>query len=203
MVSVILPVYNQEKNIERAVNRAELFPFEKEIIVVNDGSKDNTELILNRLTLSSLKVIHHVSNRGRVAAVLTGLENAKGDLVIIQSADSVYNPNDYAALFTAMQDSPVDIMIGRQSIDEHSGRLFFKVVRSFMVKLAGLLFGHSLKNSTSDYMLMRKESILGLGLKSNNLDIENEILSKAIKMKLQIRQLAVSPTAPAIQEGNK
>ena len=112
MISVILPVYNQEKTIEAVINKINDLAIEKEIIVVNDCSKDNTESILRGLSLSSLKVIHHVSNRGKAAAVRTGVQNATGEFIFIQNGGLGIVLGDYLKLLEAIKNSGADIVLG-------------------------------------------------------------------------------------------
>ena len=98
MLSIIIPVYNEEKRIEAVINKLNNLPMQKEIIVVNDCSKDNTVVILRQLSLNGLKVIHHASNRGKSAAVRTGIENSSGEFIFIQDINLEYALNDYTKL---------------------------------------------------------------------------------------------------------
>ena len=203
MLSVIIPAYNEEKTIEAVINQVNNLPIEKEIIVINDCSKDRTESILRSLSFNSLKVIHHVSKRGKGAAVRTGLENAIGEFVIIQDADLEYDPNDYFKLLEAIKNEGVDIVLGVRFTEKYHGILLPKVGNRFLTGLMNKLFGVKLNDCFTCYKLMRRESILGLGLKSNSFDIEIEILAKAIKKGMRISEVPVSYKPRSYKEGKK
>lgn len=203
MLSVIIPAYNEAKTIEAIINQVNNLPIEKEIIVVNDCSKDQTAAILRSLSLNSLKVIHHVSKRGKGAAVRTGLENAIGEQVIVQDADLEYDPNDYLKLLEAIKNPGVDIVLGARFTGGYHGILLPKVGNRFLTGLMNKLFGVKLNDCFTCYKLMRRESILGLGLESNSFDVEIEILAKAIKKGMRILEVPVSYNPRTYKEGKK
>ena len=203
MLSVIIPAYNEEKTIEAIINKVNNLPIEKEIIVVNDCSKDRTAAILRLLSFNNLKVIHHVSRRGKGAAVRTGLENATGEFVIIQDADLEYDPNDYLKLLEAIKNQGVDIVLGARFTEGYHGILLPKAGNRFLTGLMNKLFGVKLNDCFTCYKLMRRENILGLGLESNSFDIEIEILAKAIKKKMRILEAPVLYKPRSYKEGKK
>jgi len=203
MLSVIMPAYNEEKTIEVIIKQVNNLPIEKEIIVVNDCSKDRTAAILSSLSLNNLKVIHYASKRGKGAAVRTGLENAVGEFVIIQDADLEYDPNDYLRLLEAIRGDKVDMVLGARFTEGYHGILLPKVGNRFLTGLMNKLFGVKLNDCFTCYKLMRRESILGLGLESNSFDIEIEILVKAIKKGMRILEVPVSYKPRSYKEGKK
>ena len=203
MLSVIIPAYNEDKSIEAIINQVNNLPIEKEIIVVNDCSKDRTTSILRSLSCNNLKVIHHVSKRGKGAAVRTGLENATGEFVIIQDADLEYDPNDYLKLLEAIKNQGVDIVLGARFTEGYHGILLPKAGNRFLTGLMNKLFGVRLNDCFTCYKLMRRDGILGLGLESNSFDIEIEILAKAVKKGMRILEMPVSYKARSYKEGKK
>lgn len=203
MLSVIIPVYNEEKTIEAIIGKVNNLPIEKEIIVVNDCSKDRTESILRSLAFNNLKVIHHVSRRGKGAAVRTGLENAIGEFVIIQDANLEYDPNDYPKLLEAIKNQGVDIVLGARFAKGYCGAWFPKAGNRFLTGLMNNLFGVKLNDCFTCYKLMRRDIFLGLGLESNSFDIEIEILAKAIKKGMRILEVPVSYNPRSYKEGKK
>jgi len=203
MLSVIIPVFNEEKTIEAIINKVNNLPIEKEIIVVNDCSKDRTTAILSSISFNNLKVIHHVSKRGKGAAVRSGLENASGEFVIIQDADLEYDPNDYLKLLEAIKNQGADIVLGARFTEGYHGIMLPKAGNRFLTGLMNKLFGVKLNDCFTCYKLMRRESILGLGLESNSFDIEIEILAKAIKKKMRISEVPVSYNPRTYKEGKK
>ncbi len=202
-LSVLIPVYNEEKTIEEIISKVNNLPIEKEIIVVNDCSKDRTASILNSLSFNNLKVIHHVSKRDKGAAVRTGLENATGEFIIIQDADLEYDPNDYLKLLEAINNQGVDMVLGARFTEGYRGILLHKIGNRFLTGLMNKLFGVKLNDCFSCYKLMRRDSILGLGLKSNSFDIDIEILAEAIKKGMRILEVPVSYKPRSYKEGKK
>ena len=146
MLSVIIPAYNEEKTIEAIIGQVNNLPIEKEIIVVNDCSKDRTASILRLLSFNNLKIIHHASRRGKGAAVRTGLENAVGEFVIIQDADLEYDPNDYLKLLEAIKNQGVDIVLGARFTEGYHGILLPKAGNRFLTGLMNKLFGVKLND---------------------------------------------------------
>ncbi len=203
MLSVIVPVYNEEKTIEGLISQVNNLPIDKEIIVVNDCSKDRTADILRSLSLSNLKVIHHVSKRGKGAALRTGLENAVGEFVIIQDADLEYDPNDYPKLLEVIKNQGADIVLGARFTEGYHGTWLLKAGNRFLTGLMNKLFGVKLNDCFTCYKLMRRESIVGLGLKSNSFDIEIEVLAKGIKKGMRILEVPVSYKPRSYKEGKK
>ena len=203
MLSVIIPAYNEEKTIEAIIGQVNNLPIEKEIIVVNDCSKDRTASILRLLSFNNLKIIHHASRRGKGAAVRTGLENAVGEFVIIQDADLEYDPNDYLKLLEAIKNQGVDIVLGARFTEGYHGILLPKAGNRFLTGLMNKLFGVKLNECFSCYKLIRRESILNLGLKSDSFDIEIEILAKAIKRGMRILEVPISYKPRSYKEGKK
>jgi len=203
MLSVIIPVYNEENTIEAIINQVNNLPVDKEIIVVNDCSRDRTAAILSAISFNNLKVIHHVSKRGKGAAVRTGLENATGEFVIIQDADLEYDPNDHLKLLEAMKNQGVDIVLGARFTEGYHGTWFLKAGNRFLTGLMNKLFGVKLNDCFTCYKLMRREAVLGLGLKSDSFDIEIEILAKAIKKGMRIIEVPVLYKPRSYKEGKK
>jgi glycosyltransferase involved in cell wall biosynthesis len=203
LLSVIIPAYNEEKTIAAIIDRINNLPIEKEIIVVNDCSKDRTESILKSLALNNLRVIHHASKRGKGAAVRTGIENAVGEFIIIQDADLEYDPNDYLKLLEAIKNPGADIVSGARFTEGYNGMSLPKAGNQFLTGLMNKLFGVKLNDCFTCYKLIRRESVLGLGLRSNSFDIEIEILSKAIKRKMRILEIPVSYRPRSYKEGKK
>ena len=203
MLSVIIPVYNEERTVGVIINIVNSLPIEKEIIVVNDCSKDGTVAILNSLSFNNLKVVHNSSKLGKGAAVRIGLGIAKGEFIIIQDADLEYDTNDYLKLLEAMNNQGIDIALGARFTERYHGALLPKTGNRFLTGLMNLLFGTKLNDCFSCYKLMRRQSLLDLELKSNSFDIEIEILSKAIKKKMCILEVPISYNPRSYKEGKK
>jgi len=203
LISVIIPVYNEAGTIKQILEKVNSVPIDKEIIIIEDGSTDGTQKILRDIKYDNLKIIYHSSNRGKGAAVLTGLFHATGEYVIVQDADFEYNPDDYLKLMDAIQNKGADIVLGARFTKGYNGMLIPKAGNRILATLFNILFGVKLNDSFTCYKLMRKESFIDLSLKSNSFDIEVEILAKAIRKGMRIVEVPVSYTPRTYAEGKK
>ncbi len=203
ILSVIIPVYNESGTISQIIDKISGLSIDKEIIVVDDGSTDGTDKILRPLAHANLKIIHHARNRGKGAAILTGLTHASGDFVIIQDADLEYDPNDYFKLLETIKKTNADIVLGVRFTKEYKGMFIHRLGNRFLTGLLNLLFGVKLNDCFSCYKLLRREALIALGLKSQGFDIEVEILARAINKKLRIEETPVSYLPRSYSQGKK
>lgn len=111
-ISVIVPVYNEEKTIKEILEKINTTGLANEIIIVDDGSTDKTKEILDRLSYNNVKVLHHEKNQGKGAAVRTALQHVTGDVLIIQDADLEYDPYDYLELIKPIKSGYADVVYG-------------------------------------------------------------------------------------------
>jgi|GEM_PF-2533689 len=181
MLSIIIPAYNEEKTIEARINQVNNLLIEKEIIVVNDCSKDNTAAILRGITFNNLKIIHHGSKRGKAAAARTGIENSRGEFILIQDVNLEYGFNDYAKLLELAKNSGADLVLGSR---------FTK--RSWRNVFLSILFGIQLNDWFSHCQLIRRESLLKLLPELKSANIAFEILTKAIRRKMSVMEVPIS-----------
>jgi glycosyltransferase involved in cell wall biosynthesis len=203
MLSVIVPVYNEVKNIARVIEKINAVAIDKEIIVVDDNSNDGTDKVLRGLSYPNLKIVYHSSNRGKGGAILTGLSQADGEYVIVEDADFEYDSGDYFKLFDAMQKGQGDVILGARFTNGYCGRFFHKAGNRFLTGLLNMLVGVKLNDSLTCYKLMRRADLNNLALVSNGFDIEIEILAKAIKKGMRIAEVPVSYNPRAYSEGKK
>lgn len=203
LLSVIIPVYNEVGTIKEVLKKIDSLDIDKEIIVVDDGSCDGTQNLLNELKGNNLKIIHHATNRGKGAAFLTGLENASGDFIIIQDADLEYEPAEYFKLLDGFKDGETDLVLGARFTRNYYGLLIPRLGNRFLTILINLLFGTRLNDSLTCYKLGRRSTFKGLGLKSQSFNIEIEIVVKAIRNKLRIKQIPILYTPRSYREGKK
>lgn len=203
LLSVIIPVYNEVGTIKQILEKINAVNIDKEIIAIDDSSSDGTDKVLRSMALTNLKVVHHTSNRGKGAAVLTGLSQACGEYVIVQDADFEYDPNDYYKLFEAIKTKGADIVLGARFTGGYHGMLIPKAGNRLLTALLNILFGVKLNDCFTCYKLMRRESFLSLGLESSGFDIEIEILSKAIKKKMRVLEVPVSYVPRTYKQGKK
>jgi glycosyltransferase involved in cell wall biosynthesis len=191
MLSVIIPVYNQEKTIEATINKINSITAEKEIIVVNDCSKDNTESVLKGISLDSLKVIHHVSSRGRAAAALTGAQNATGEFIIIQPDNLTLDTCDYLKLLETARGLGADIVLGSRFSKTQQGVRVAKAKSYFLATILNILFGVQLHDWFTHCQLIRRESFLNLAPQLRGTDTPFEILTRALRKKMRVMEVPV------------
>ncbi|MCK9603762.1 MAG: glycosyltransferase family 2 protein [Candidatus Omnitrophica bacterium] len=203
LLSVIVPVYNESKTIRLILEKINSVALDKEIVVVDDASTDGTGKILRELNYPNLKVIHHTSNRGKGAAFVTGLENATGELIIIQDGDLEYNPAEYIKLLEEFKKDNVDMVLGVRFTEGYHGLLIPRLGNRFLTGLLNFLFGVRLNDFLTCYKLMAKATLLNLGLKSQRFGLEAEIVTKALKRKLKIKQVPISYCPRNYAEGKK
>lgn len=203
LLSVIVPVYNEAKTVRQILDKINAINIDKEIIVVDDGSSDGTERILMEIKMDNLKIIHHATNRGKGAALLTGFANACGDYVIIQDADLEYDPADYARLIQAIKDSNADIAAGIRFSEGYHGLFIHQLGNRVLSWFLNFLFGTKFKDYATCYKLMRRDVLLVLNLKATGFDIDVEIVCNAVKKKLRIIEVPVAYHPRSYKEGKK
>lgn len=221
-ISVIIPVYNEERTIREVLERVRGAPFEKEIIVVDDGSDDLTPEILKGCEDTITKIYTHPANRGKGAAVRTGLQVASGDIVLIQDADLEYDPQDYPKLVTPIIEGRADIVYGSRVLGNpdfyQMGLLSFSKKgyirnplllvgfyygRRFVTWLTNVLFGANLTDQPTCYKTFRREVIQGLDLSSSGFEFCSEVTAKALKAGHRIVEVPISYVPRSSSEGKK
>ena len=202
-MAAVIPAYNEEKNIADVLKALLKSPELDEIIVVDDGSADNTAKVLIETRYPNLKIIHHMTNRGKGAAVLTALEHACGEYVIIQDADLEYDPADYLRLMEVMSAQGADIVLGARFTKGYHGSFIPRLGNRILTGLLNWLYGTKLNDCFTCYKLFRRDTITALGLKAQSFDIEIEIVSKVIKNKLRLMEVPISYIPRTYAEGKK
>ena len=203
LLSVIVPAYNEAKTIRQILEKINSVGIDKEIIVVDDGSCDGTEKILEDIKYDNLKIIHHSSNRGKGAAFLTGLAHARGEFVIIQDADLEYEPEDYLRLTQAIKQDRADIVLGARFKKGYHGLFIHRFGNKLITGLLNLLFDLKLNDCFTCYKLFRRDTIDLLNLKEQSFTVETEIVAKAVKNGLRIIEVPISYHPRAYSEGKK
>ena len=206
-LSVIIPHFNEEKTLRGLVERVMTVPLSKEVILVDDASTDHTAQII-RLELAKrypqLVLIRHERNRGKGAAIRTGLAHAKGELVIIQDADLEYDPMDYLSLVDAMDRSEANIVYGSRFLGKRGVSSFWhRSVNRFLTFLANLLFGARLTDMETCYKLYKRELLKSISLVSDGFEIEVELTARALKRGERIVEAPVSYKGRSFHEGKK
>jgi glycosyltransferase involved in cell wall biosynthesis len=207
-LSIIIPVFNEEKTISEILRRVEaidLGNWEKEIIVVNDGSIDETEKIIEKSMMNkSFIYIKHNQNQGKGAAIKTGLEKVTGDFVLIQDADLEYDPNDYQKLLRLVESGSV-VVYGSRNLDKKTqrGYFFYFLGGKLITAFCNLLFGSKLTDVNTGYKIFKTQIIKDLNLQSKGFEFCEEVTAKILKRKIPIREVAISYYPRTFKEGKK
>ena len=214
-LSVLVPVYNEERTLEEVVRRVCDFQIPKEIILVDDGSEDQSRTILTRLQeenarandpLNQIKVFFQPVNQGKGAAIKTALSHVTGDIVIVQDADLEYDPKDYPSLLAPIQAGQADVVYGTRFYGGGAHRVLF--FWHYMGNLALTLMSNMLTNlNLSDmevgYKAFRAEAVKGINLKSNRFGFEPEITVKLAKKRCRFYEVPISYHGRTYEEGKK
>lgn len=209
-LSVIIPVYNEEKTIKKIVakvKKVQLKNIQKEIIIVDDYSSDNTRSILKNVSNKSLKILFHKKNMGKGAAIKTGLKNSTGDIILIQDADLEYSPNNYGELLKPITNNKTKVVYGSRldSIRKNIKNMYklHYIGNLFLTLMTNLLYGARITDMETGYKVFRREVIKSINLKANRFDFEPEVTSKILKKGYKIVEVPINFIGRKFDEGKK
>jgi glycosyltransferase involved in cell wall biosynthesis len=205
-ISIIMPCYNEARTLREILALVRAVEIEKEIIAVDDHSDDDTYRILCEEAAcdSRMVVVHHPTNRGKGAAVRSGLARATGEIVIIQDADLEYDPQDYYELVKPIADGRVGVVFGSRFLGRHTGMYFWNALgNKGLTFLTNFLFNCWLSDMETCYKVMRTDIMRDLHLKSNDFRLEPEIAAKVLKRGERIYEVPVSYLGRTYEEGKK
>ena len=206
-VSVVMPVFNEKTTIVEIVERVRDAPYEKEIIIVDDASTDGTREILEQLAEArDVTLLQHEKNRGKGAALRTGICVASGDVTIIQDADLEYDPFDYPKILDPILLGKADVVYGSRFIGGQSHRVFYfwhSVGNKFLTLLSNALTGLNLTDMETCYKAFKTEIIKSVDLKEDRFGFEPEITAKLAQMRLRIYEVGISYSGRTYDEGKK
>jgi glycosyltransferase involved in cell wall biosynthesis len=205
-ITVIIPAYNEIKTIHEILRRVQAENVAEEIIVVDDGSTDGTVQALETYNGNSLvHPILHEKNQGKGAAIRTGIQNARGDVIIIQDADLEYNPRDFTALLQPLEEGIADVVYGSRFLGgPRRPTMFWHMVANKMLTLmTNILYNNILTDMETGYKVFRREVVQDLKLKAKRFDFEPEFTAKILKRKVRIYEVPIAFTPRDYDEGKK
>ncbi len=209
-ISVIIPTYNEAATIAEIVRRVFGAPVDLpfEVIVVDDGSTDDTVRVLEQRATSEgheLRIVRHDTNRGKGAAVRTGIAHARGDLILIQDADLEYDPRDYPRILEPILEGEADVVFGNRFHGGAHRVLYFwhHVGNRVVTVLSNALTGLNLADMEVGYKVFRSKVLKGLDLKCDRFGFEPEITSKLAKQGWRIYEVPIRYHGRTYEEGKK
>ena len=209
-LSIIMPVYNEEKTIEKIVERVQnvkIPNIDKELIMINDASEDNSLEKLNNLSkkYKNVKVLSHEINKGKGAAIRAGLKYSTGDIVVIQDGDLEYNPEDFKRLIQPILDKKYKVVYGSRFLGRIKGYInpVHDLGNKFLSLTTALLYFRNITDMETCYKMMHKDVVKSLNLKANRFDFEPEITAKIIKKGHKILEIPIEYNSRSFKEGKK
>lgn len=221
-LSIIIPVYNEEETVEEILDRLGKVKFsgvEREVVIVDDGSTDNTRKKLKKLEgkfkkfkgFKKFKIIYHPENQGKGAAVRTGLKQAAGDYILIQDADLEYNPQDIPRLLKPIQAGRAKVVYGSRlrrwpNLKQDERRLQFLLHyfgNRFLSLLTSLFYGQWITDMETGYKIFPKKALKNIRLKARRFDLEPEITSKLLRKGYRIMEMPIRTRPRGYEEGKK
>ncbi len=206
-VSIVIPVYNERSTIREILKRVQAVKLRisKEIIVVDDFSRDGTRDILKKLRMPNLKVFYHEMNRGKGAALSTGFSRATGDIILIQDADLEYDPKEYPSLLAPILDGRADVVYGsRFQGGSHRVMFFWHYVgNKLLTTFSNMVSNLNLTDMETCYKVFKKDVLNKISLKSRRFGFEPEITIKLSKLHCRIYEVPISYAGRDYSEGKK
>ena len=203
---MIIPVYNEIATINTVLERVLATGLATEILLVDDGSTDGTRDLLKALDChQGIRVILHPKNRGKGAAVRTGISAATGDVVLIQDADLEYDPCDFPALLKPIQEGKADVVYGSRFMGgPHRVTMFWHLLANQLLTLTtNLLYNSILSDMETGYKVFRREVLENIKLRANRFDFEPEFTAKILKQKARIFEVPISFNPRDYADGKK
>lgn len=207
-VSIIIPVYNEKDTIAEVIERvkeADIGPLKKEIIIIDDGSNDGTKEILRKI--NNAKVFFHEKNKGKGAAIKTGLQHANGSFILIQDADMEYNPKHYKALLAPLVSGKEQVVYGSRF---SKGRFFNKNMyyshwlgNIALTSITNILYGTRINDMETGYKVMNRDILKDIKLNADGFDIEPELTAKILKKGINIEEVPIDFHPRSFEEGKK
>jgi glycosyltransferase involved in cell wall biosynthesis len=214
-LSVLVPVYNEERTLEEVVRRVRCIELPKEIILVDDGSKDRSREILMQLQkeserapdpLNEIRIFLQSNNQGKGAAIKVALDHARGDVIIIQDADLEYDPHDYPALLEPIERGLADVVYGTRFAGGGAHRVLFfwhSLGNRMLTLVSNMLTNLNLSDMEVGYKMFRAEILKSIKLESKRFGFEPEVTLKLAKKGYRFYEVPISYHGRTYQEGKK
>ncbi len=205
-LSVIVPVFDERNTVVEIVRRMRVvdLPVELEIVIVDDGSTDGTRDVLRQLGDSTVRVITHDANKGKGAAIRSGLAHVHGDLVLVQDADLEYDPEDWPKLLAPILRGKARVVYGSRFTGERRNMLFLHWVGNrFLSLVTNVLYNTTLSDMETCYKLFDRALLDSITLRAERFEFEPEVTAKILRRGIRIYEVPISYTGREFDEGKK
>ena len=208
IISVIIPCFNEKYTIEEIVERINnLEKIKTEIIIIDDYSTDGTrEILKDKISHKVSKILFNDKNYGKGYSLKKGIENAKGDIIIIQDADLEYNPREYYKLIKPIIEGNADVVYGSRFIGGDERKILFfwhTVANKFLTLLSNMFTNLNLSDMETCYKVFKKDIIKKIDLKEKGFGFDPEVTAKVAKLKPKIYEIGISYFGRTYEEGKK
>jgi glycosyltransferase involved in cell wall biosynthesis len=204
-LTVIIPVFNEERTLEQVVRAVAAVDLDQEIVVVDDASTDGTPEVIARLEAEGLvRAFRQPRNRGKGAAVRTGIAEARGEICVIQDADLEYQPRDFPELIRPITEMGADAAYGSRFLGPHRVFLYWHYAANRLLTwVTNILFDTMLTDMETGYKAVRTEILREMNLRSDTFDIEPEITAKLFKKSRKVFEVPITYNGRTYAEGKK
>lgn len=200
--SIIIPVYNEEKTVEEIIKRVKKLKIKKEIIVVDDGSTDNSYKIIKKI--KGIKIIRNKPNMGKGAAIRYALEQVTGDIVLIQDADLELNPEEIPKIIQPIITGKAKVVYGSRNLYKEQRKFtLFYLGGTFITFMTNLLYDTNLSDEPCGFKCFQTKVIKSINIANNGFEFEPEITAKLSKKGIKIYEVPVHATARTKEQGKK
>lgn len=206
LLSIIMPVFNEQASIEKSIKSVLAAPYTKEVLIVDDGSTDATPEILRFFDTSEVKVFTHDRNLGKGSAVRTGIQKASGDIILIQDADLEYDPLEYPFLLQPIISGRADAVFGSRFAGHGAHRaLYFwhYVGNRFLTMMSNFFTNLNLTDMEAGYKVFTRKALEGIQINERGFGFEPEIVAKIAKKRVRIYEVPISYYGRTYEEGKK
>lgn len=215
LLSVVIPVYNEERTLRALVDRVRSVPIRKEIVLIDDGSKDNSRAVIQQLVdeaqaaadpLNTLVAHAHEKNKGKGAAVKTGFSKTTGDIILIQDADLEYDPNEYPRLIRPIIDGKADVVFGSRFLGDREHRVLYfwhYLANTGLTTLSNAFADLNLTDMETCYKVFSRSALDAIwpSLKQNRFGIEPELTAKVARRKHRVYEMSISYSGRTYAQG--
>ena len=206
LLSVIVPVFNERVTVAEVIRRirAVEVPVEVEVIVVDDGSSDGTDKVLSALGDSTVRILTHEVNRGKGAAIRTGMGAARGDLLLVQDADLEYDPEDWPSLLEPILKGKAQVVYGSRFTGQRKNMMpLHWMGNRFLSLVTNVLYSSTMSDMETCYKLFDRRVLEGITIESDKFDFEPEITAKVLRRGYRIYEVPISYAGREVSEGKK